>query len=270
MITPESQWRGLYSVILLIQVTNQHFGFLLLSTERRTAGSCTHEQTWRGSGLHWQVQSSFKWSSQRGCNTAVLLASLEQCQSASAEELNQDVYPTIPTFLGSRKQDWEFWKNRFPALCVARWTTKQALSDWLVHSPGQPATSPGAWKDWGRIAGKESILQKLRNTCGRFFSVYMKVSMNWLTSLLLGTSVQAVWHLYLPPCLANWNTVFCAGMMGKHIQTCQSVWFIRQLSTSVAKFESRRDNNKRRGKVCDQNSLFNSILKRLSSSSDWA
>lgn len=112
-----------------------------------------------------------QWSSQLGCTTAVLLASLEQCQSTSAEELNQDVYPTIPTFLGSRKQGWEFRKNRLPAPCVARWTTKQALSerDWLVRSPGWPPTSPGAWKEWGRIAEKESILQKPRSICSRFF-----------------------------------------------------------------------------------------------------
>ena len=54
------------------------------------------EQTWKGSGLHWWVPSSSEWDSQVGCTAVVYLTSLEQCHSASAEELNQDVYPTIP------------------------------------------------------------------------------------------------------------------------------------------------------------------------------
>lgn len=78
------------------------------------------------------------------------------------------------TFLGTRKQGWEFWRNRLPALCVARWTTKQALSEtvWLVCSPGRTPTSSGAWKEWGRIAGKGYILYKLRNVCGSFFCLH--------------------------------------------------------------------------------------------------
>lgn len=83
---------------------------------------------------------------------------LEQCQSKVF------ISPSF-TFLRTRKQGWEYWRTRLPALCVARWATKRALcaAVWLLHSPGWTSVTSGAWKGWGGMAGKGYVLQQLRS-----------------------------------------------------------------------------------------------------------
>lgn len=165
------------------------------------------------------------WVDSRSCSSSAheVTGTMPQLQLRSQSKM---FIPLSCTFLRTRKQGWEFWRNRLPTLWVARWTTKRALCGavWLMNSPGWTPVSSGAWKGRGRMAGKGCVPQKLRNVCGRFFPSTQKSSYKLANQIIL-------WQ-FCPDTLAFVPQPFA---LGSEILCVAQEWWVNTF-TSVSLF----------------------------------